>query len=281
MPESKSSLLSLHFRFSSGTGDLKVPSTHPVFAAFRRGIEEGQLTGTWRFLLTTDAASPGSIVVGTFVETPKRRFLYFPGAEIEVSTGTQNTPFENYPLDHLTLDPPNKSDYYRCHIAVRKLPEKQSRGLDYRAPISAGFLFPWFSLLVPGLDGFAALPAHLYVEFPSPRRDLQTYGDQLMANGGMIHLPLPQSPPDIHYIQFDVWVGYGQDWRARRAQPLAWAYKPDIIAHAPPARQDIQPRTVDTDLSPESGIRIMVCRPLGRLLAARILRPRFNPVGAA
>ncbi len=281
MPEPDFSPLSLHFRLSSGSGELKVPFTHPVVAAFRRGIEEGQLTGTWRFLLTTDTASTTPTMVGAFVETPKGRFLYFPGAEIEVSTGTRDTRFEDYALDHLTLDPPKNRHYYRSHIAVRGLPERDSRGLDYRASASPGFLFPWFSLLLPGLHGFATLPAHLYVEFPSPRSDLETYGQQLMANGGMIHLPLPAPPPSIHYIQFDIWVGHGQNWRDRQSRPIAWAYKPEIVADAPPGRQDIQVRTVDTDFRPGFGIRIMVYRPRGRLLGARILRPRFNPVAAA
>lgn len=182
-----------------------MPASHPVVAAFRRGIEEGQLTGCWRFLLTADESSPAPAVVGTFVQTPRGRFLYFSGAAIEVSTGNENGPFENYQLDHLTLDPPSKKGHYRSHIAVRGLPEGQSRGLDYRAPIPPDYLLPWFSLLLPGLEGLAVLPAHLYVEFPSPRADLRTYGEQLMDNGGIIHRPLPARPPEVHYIQFDIW----------------------------------------------------------------------------
>ena len=46
--------LDLVLKFSQGSGVLAVDTDHPAVAAFRRGMEEGQLTGTWRFLLIPD-----------------------------------------------------------------------------------------------------------------------------------------------------------------------------------------------------------------------------------
>lgn len=271
-------LLSLHFRIASARGELKVNPDHPVFAAFRRGIEEGQLTGTWRFLLATAQEISAPLIVGTFVETPNGRLLYFPGAQIEIAEASGTNRFDDAQLDHLTLDSPKRSRY-SSHIAGRDLPDERSRGASYTAPLTPGFLFPWFSLLVPNLDGFSFLPSRLYVEFPAPRADLHRYADHLIANGGVVQIRLPSSKQDPSYYQIDVWVGHGTDWRSRRAQVLPWVYKPEIVAH-PPGRQQVQAGISEAELREGVGLRVFTSRPLGRLLSPRILRPRFQPDGA-
>jgi hypothetical protein len=269
-------LLSLHILLASGRGELKVSPDHPVFAAFRRGMEEGQLTGTWRFLVATAQEISAPFIIGTFVETPNGRLLYFPGAQIEIAEASGTTRFDDARLDHLTLDSP-KGSRYSSHIAVRDLPEERSRGLSYTALLTPGFLFPWFSLLVPSLDGFSVLPSRLYVEFPPPHPDLHRYADHLMANGGVVQIRLPSTRQYPAYYQFDVWVGHGTDWRTRRAQVLAWAYKPEIVAD-PPGRQDVQAGIGEAELREGVGLRVLTSRPLGRLLAPRILRPRWDPL---
>lgn len=274
MSADDSPLLSLHFRLSSAAGELRVEPSHPLFAAFRRGIEEGQLTGTWRFLLATETGVPSPAVIGTFVKTPKDRLLYFPGAQLEIAAATQTDRFNDLPLDHLTLDPPN-GDRYSSHVAVRRLPPDKTRGLSYTAQVRPGFLFPWFSLLVPDLTGFAALPSRLYVEFPSPRRDLQRYGERLMASGGMIILRLPPQPPSAAYLQFDVWVGHDLDWRTRQARVLPWAYKPAIVTN-PPKQQDVECSIAEAEFTTAVGVRVVASRPRGQLRAPRILRPMYE-----
>jgi hypothetical protein len=279
MPDAESLPLSLHFRFSVGDEELRVPVSHPAFAAFRRGMEDGQLTGTWRFLLASIPPARLPTIVGTVVETPNGRFLYFPGAAIEVSTETQGSRFEQYrPLDHVTLDQPKSNGEYRSHIAVSGLPaNNKSRGAEYRSHVTPGYLLPWFSLLVPALDEFVRIPGHLWVEFPPPRRDVEAFGKQLMANGGMIHVPLPTASSSDHYIQFDVWVGHGADWQSRRVQFLPWSSKLGILTREEELGAKIHCASVDQVFGPESGIRVCACQPLGELREPRILRPTFNP----
>jgi hypothetical protein len=236
-------------------------------------------TGTWRFLLVRESPEDPPTVIGTFVETQKGRLLFFPGADIEVTAGRADGRFENVALDHLTLDPP-RPPYRRSHIAVGGVPEKESRGLDYRAPATSGYMFPWFSFLVPDTRGFSKLPLHLWVELPKPRNDLEEYGRHLIAEGGVILFPLPAALAEPHYIQFDVWVGTGNEWAAQRTEPLAWAYKPELHSDVPTGGQDVRAITTDTPL-PSGGIRITTTRPQGRLQVPRILRPRFNPPSAA
>lgn len=167
--------LDLVLKFSQGTGELAVATDHPAVAAFRRAMEEGQLTGAWRYLLVHDLPTLPYTIIGTFVKTPKGRVLFFPGAAIAIETDDPSARFNGKRLDHITADPPGSVET-SSHVAVHDLPHNKSRGVNYRSAPPPEHMFPWFSFLLPDLAGFAKLPAQLVVRFPPPPVTSMTSG---------------------------------------------------------------------------------------------------------
>jgi hypothetical protein len=153
--------LTLVLKYSHGVGELNADLTHPVAAAFRRGMEEGQLTGSWRFLVLKADPSP-RLILGTFVRTRRDRILFFPGGTAIVSTDDPTAKFYARHLGHITLDP-QRTQTSASHFASRGLPPKHSRGLEYRTTPPPGHMVPWFSLLLPDLEGLSVLPKTLSI----------------------------------------------------------------------------------------------------------------------
>jgi len=268
--------LDLLLKFSQGKGVLAVDTEHPAVAAFRRGMEEGQLTGTWRYLLTYDLPTLPYTIVGTCVKTPKGHVLFFPGAAIAIETDDPTARFNGKRLDHITADPPRTAKP-SSHVAVQDLPYDESRGLNYRSAPPPEHMVPWFSFLLPNLAGFAELPAQLRVRFPPPPGNVDDFGQRLLADGGFDRVPLPPvAGPGPTYVQFDVWLGRGSHWKTLRVRPLSWPYKPEIVEGAPEQRQDVTVNRVDIDLGSETGLAVLVLRPAGRLRHPRILRPKLS-----
>ncbi len=238
-------------------------------------MEEGQLTGTWRYLFTYDLPILPYTIVGTFVKTPKGHVLFFPGAAIAIQTDDPTARFNGKRLDHITTDPPRTAKP-SSHVAVQDLPHDESRGLNYRSTPPSEHMFPWFSFLLPDLAGFAELPAELVVRFPSPPGNVHDFGKRLLADGGSNDVPLPPvARAGPTYIQFDVWLGQGPHWKALKVRPLPWPYKPEIVEGAPEHRQEVTVNRVDIDLGPDTGLVVLVLRPAGRLLHPQILRPQL------
>lgn len=228
--------LALVLKFSQGTAEVTAGSDHPGVAAFRRAMEEGQLTGTWRYLIVYALPVVPYTIIGTFVRTPKSS----------------------------------------SHVAVQALPHDESRGLNYRSAPPPEHMFPWFSLLAPDVTGFTELPGQLVVRFPPPPGDLHEFGERLLADSNLGIVPLPSATgPGPTYVQFDVWLGRGPDWKTLQVRPLAWSYKPDIVEEAPDP-QDVTVNRVDIDLGPEIGVAVLVLRPAGRLRRLRILRATLS-----
>lgn len=247
-------------------------------AAFRRGMEEGQLTGAWRYLLIYEPPSLTPTIVGSFVNTPKGRVLFFPGASIAIETDDPTARFNGKRLDHITADPPSRGKS-ASHVAVRDLPHDESRGINYRSVPPPEHMIPWFSLLIPDFEGFSEAPARLIVRFPCPPRisDIQLFGQRLLADGGTVSLPVPISTySDQTYLQFDVWLGRGAEWKTLRVRPLSWPYKPELVQDAPDGEQQVTVNRVDIDLGSDVGVAVLVLRPAGRLLEPRILRPTLS-----
>lgn len=268
--------LGIVMRFSEGTGELTVGMDHPVVGAFRRGMEEGQLTGKWRYLIVHEIPAVPYTIIGAFVRTPRSRVLFFPAADSVIET-VDSPRFKGKPLDHITADPP-RTEKSSSHIAVRGLPVEKSRGLNYRSAPPPEHMFPWFSLLIPDLNGFTELPARLEVPFPRPCGDVRKFADRLLADGGFATMPLPSVTADrtSHYIQFDVWLGRGPDWKTLEVRSLDWPYKPEIVEAAPENKQQVKGFRVDIDLGPDIGVAVLGVRPSGHLRSPLILRPTLS-----
>src|SRR5438067_12562861 len=95
--------LTLEIESPEGEGVLQAATNDPLVAAFRRGFEEGQITGLWRFFAVTQRPAPPK-VIGNFVRTPNGRILFFPAAGIQMFTVDPTAHFNGKLLDHITLD---------------------------------------------------------------------------------------------------------------------------------------------------------------------------------
>jgi hypothetical protein len=268
--------LELCFEFPMGIGDLVTDFEHPITAAFRRGIEEGQLTGTWYYLVIHDTSDNKYTIIGTFTKTPNNRVLFFPGADIAIDTGDPTSRFNGTRLDHITSDPP-RNQKYSSHVAVYGLSDNKSRGLNHRSKPPKDHMWPWFSLLIPNLNDFPHLPRRLIIQFTKPSGDLIEFGQRVISNGGLSIVALPsENNPSHRFIQFDVWIGRQENWQMLKVRPIAWAYKPEVVESAPNGKQDIQVNRVDIPLAPDIGLAVLITRPIGNLSGARILRPTLS-----
>jgi len=263
---------------SGGMGKLRVRSDHPIAVAFHHGIVKGKPIRSWKYLLLKDDPSALRLVIGTFVYTLGDRVLYFPGGFVTLDTDSPAKRFNGTRLDHLTCDPPVGSKF-TSHVAVYGLPKKKSRGLSYSSFPPSGYMFPWFSLVIPNTRGFCILPARLAVEFQAPKSDVLRRFEHLTRElDGYELTPLPPTKgTGPSYIQFDVWIGRGKKWRELQRRPLAWAYKPEIVMYPLVGKQTLTAAQVLFDFGSDLGLAVLVTRPLGTLLGPpRILRPKIS-----
>ena len=272
----KGSDLTLRIQYSLGKGELEIDLSHPLAGPFRRAIKTGKPTGRLNFLLVQDGVDESPVVAGVFAHTPGDRLLFFLGSSIEIETDHPWAHFDGARLDHMTLDPLTKVGKYSSHVAVQGLPAHESRGSRHTANPPSGYMVPWFSLLVPHIQGFPKMPKTLSIQFQSPRPDLARFGKQLIGEPRMALVPLPRSANRPSYVQFDVWAGRGSAWQAAQVKVIAWAYKPEIVADAPKGQQNIIVNRMVIRFSSTAGVVVLISRPAGELLVPRILRPTLS-----
>ena len=223
--------LTLVVTYSNGTGVLRATADHPIISPLRLAIEQGKPPGKWTWLGVRAATTGLCKILGTFVFSVGGRLLFFPGGSAVLEEGRGD--FDSLRVDHLTLDPPNSKGRYRSHIAVFAPKGKKSRGIGYSACPPKGHLLPWFSLLAPTLDEFETLPKRLEVTFRPPRPDVKGFAADLFSGTPIEMAPMPATDFRTTFFQLDIWAGLTRAWRDQRSRPIAWAYKPEIVAKAP------------------------------------------------
>jgi hypothetical protein len=237
-------------------------------------MEEGQLTGSWRFLVLKEDSGVPPLILGTFVRTPRDRVLFFPGGKSVLITDDPTVKFYARHLDHITLDP-HRTATAAFHVASRGFPPEQSRGLEYRTTPPPGQMVYWFSLLLPSLEGLSVFPNALSITFPPPRGNIDEFCARLMDDGGYSEMDL-LAPPEgaASFLQFDIWVGRGIGWRDLGSHPLPWALFDEIVEDAGPQR--LQGTRTAIPFADDLGVVVFACRPIGTLSTARLLRARLN-----
>lgn len=261
--------LSLVFEFSEGHRDLEVDVGHPLVAPVRRAIEEGMSPGVWSFLLVAPSGGLPQ-VLGSFARTTGGRLLFFPGAETLVTR--PNREGEEVRLDHLTLDAPSRqAEVERRHVTVRLESGERDHFPEETITFPRDHLVPWFSLLATTLDGFLELPRRVVVRFDPSTDDVDTFGKHLKQWGGAALIALDDLFSAGTFVQFDFWVGRESTWRAKKSRPLAWAYKPELVSSAPEGSQDITVRSLEFDLGPGVGIRVLASTPTGVLVRSPLM----------
>lgn len=194
----------MQLQFCRGVGTRSIELGHPLAAPVRRALTDGNLTGAWCYALLDDEAGRPR-VIGSFVRTPRSRLLFCPAFHLSVSDKDNAACLVQ--LDHLTLDPPENDLRYQSHVAL----VDGRRALRFNASPESGWMFPWFVLVVPGVQGLEVLPRVLNLPHDCPGADL---GRRPQASVGEY-----QSPPTIgfasdrpdgeSFIQLDVWVVEG------------------------------------------------------------------------
>ncbi|MDH5741171.1 MAG: hypothetical protein OEY77_12675 [Nitrospira sp.] len=262
MPETS---VALRFEFSQGTGILTVGPQDQIAEPFRAAIEDDQLTGTWCYLVVGVNGIPR--VLGAFVSTVGGRLLFSPAGTITAS-GSSDFSCELNPLNHITLEERNPGSY-ASHL--RGGPDRRHES-SYPVHPPTGLLVPWLSLLLPDVTVLRPLPKVLVVTFQRKQSDLPRFASDALQ-GGVTLVELPEARSGPSFVQFDFWAGMTNGWTLLSARPLAWAYKPEVVANASDGQQEITIRHADIRFSDARGVRVFVSRPAGVLRAARILRP--------
>lgn len=263
--------LTLVFQSPQGNGELEVPTDHPMVGGFRAAVERGAPPGKGAFLVVRDDDANDLRLFGMFVLSVNNRLLFFPASFGTIEVNGIGGRFDGRMLDHVTLDPPSPKGRHKSHIAVRGLPDK-SRGLSITSIPPVGHLVPWFSVLVPSLDVFPALPQKLLVRFPHPHPDPHQFAPLLEGMGHLSSIPLPPFDSSPNFVQFDAWAGRWSGWKESKAKALAWAYKPDVV-DAVPERQRIVSNQINLEFTPTAGVRVILSRPAGALRSSRFFRP--------
>jgi hypothetical protein len=162
------------------------------------------------------------VLTGTFVLSPGRRLLFFPGGEAIIETDEISSRFNQTRLDHVTLDLPDQKDRNASHVAVFDVPAKESRGFQFRTIPPKNLMIPWFSFLTTSLDGFHLFPAKLCVTFPPVRPDIEKFGNEIVKLCRFVIGVLPPINLDLEsFIEIDVWVGRGSNWMNLNSRPFA------------------------------------------------------------
>ena len=267
----------LEISSATGLGELNVDLNHPLARPFQLSLTTGKPMGRWASLLVEDERGAAPRVAGTFVYTAGDRLLFFPGAPMTIEDDPALPRFSGKSLEHLTLDPPRKPGKHSSHVAVQPTSDS-GRGITYTTTPPPDLLIPWFTMLVNDMEGFYRLPSRLSISFPYPRADLQRFGEALVKEriAGIGFFPLPPTASSPNFVQFDVWAGRAEGWQEKRTKPLSWVYKPEIVSNPPRSEQTITANQVQIELSTSIGVVVIVSRPAGSLLGARILRPTLT-----
>ena len=208
----KTTPLGLKITTSRGRGKKKIDLDHQWAAPLRKTISEVKPNGTWLYV-TLDDLEGMPRMLGSFVRTIADRTLFCPGFNnLILPIGGDATDDTMVVVDHLTLDPrqtKNGIHQWSSHIAT--LGEKLSgpRGLNQTSPEQAGWMFPWFSLVLPSYESLEVFPKEIFIPHKAPTSDLplrpkRTLGEYKKP----IHLRAPEVPVAGRkfFIQIDVWI---------------------------------------------------------------------------
>lgn len=266
----KSTPLLLQIETSRGTGSKTLDLEHPWAAPIRRGIREGTPTGTWQYTTIDDLRGTPRIL-GAFVFTEAKRTLFCPGCEILVSPiEPSDESKELVPVEHLTLDPQRRANKRSSHVVTQKHGGRGPRNLDYTSPLKDGYMFPWFSIILPDLNVLEVLPQKILLphEMPNsdlPRRPKPAIGELKSSATAAFASPPPEGPS---YVQFDVWATDQSNWSGLKAQTFSYDGQPS---------QERATGQHDNQLvEDECGIRILAHYRSGEVERPIILRPRLE-----
>ena len=213
--------------------------------------------------------------------TIRDRVLFFPAARVLIPPQElASEKFVGTVLEHITLGPPTKALSHSSHVAVRGILKNASRGLGYTTRVPEGWFVPWFSLLLLSVEDLDSLPAETIIDFDPPRPDWDRHFEQMVTETclGVALIGLPPAHGAPHFLQFDIWVGRGTGWEEKYvlAGPLPWAYKPALVKDAPSGEQEVSLARTKAHFSETAGILVSLCRPLGIINEAHLLRPNLD-----
>ncbi|NNE83601.1 MAG: hypothetical protein HKN28_06490 [Alphaproteobacteria bacterium] len=212
----KTSLL-LSLPTPPGNGGQKaIDLDHRWSAPFRKSFLEGGPPGTWRYSYTDDFAGVPRML-GAFVYTTGNRTLFCPGFEVLVMPlGSEAKDGERVEIDHVTLDPRKPNGSWASHIAIRGCREDGPRGLKQTSSEDDGFMFAWFSILLPDFEVLEGLPQSIILPHDVPSSDLPARSERTLGNyqGPPANIRFAERPVnEPYYLQFDVWVTDQPEWQ--------------------------------------------------------------------
>jgi hypothetical protein len=220
-----------------GTGELTLGPDHPLVRAFKASLIRGKPPEDWRLMVVHDRVGEPPIIVGTFVRTLGKRFLYFSAANLRLGRwlkGEGVIDTQGALLDHVTLDPPRNRKRRQGHLTLLDREEQDRHVWRFYTQPSDGWHY-WFSLLSPTLDDLPRLPALISLVFSSGRADLRERYPDFASRGGLTGMEMPPSPEsDNRYIQLDVWVGEADaKGDATDLRPIPFMKEPRIVQEGP------------------------------------------------
>lgn len=204
--------LGLWITTSRGRGKKELDLEHRWAAPLRKTISEGKPNGTWLYVALDDPTGEPRML-GSFVRTAGNRTLFRPGFDnlilpIDIDANDEAMVV----VDHLSLDPrktKNGKHQWSSHVATLDEKRDDPRGLNQTSPEQAGWMFPWFSLIIPSYESLEVLPREIFIPHEAPSSDLpdrpkRTLGEYKKP----IYLKAVEVPPDgsQFFIQFDVWI---------------------------------------------------------------------------
>lgn len=154
---------------------------------------------------------------------------------------------------------------------------RRKSGADYTGShhARAGYLIPWFSIMLPNVvDHLRLVPEELSIKFPPVRRD-EHYPAQLVGDGRWLVVDGNEPPGAPCLVQFDVWAGMRPQWTED-----AWNYLPipHLLGIGDDEGSDIRHRSIGVRVSDDCGVVVIMSWVPGQLDRPGILRPSsFDP----
>jgi len=266
--------MTLEMGFEDGDGSIEVTLEHPLATPFRRAVSTGKYTGSWSYLIARPGPGLPSLLLGSVVWSPGKRFLYFPGRVGEVNSSRFDDEFNGRGLDHVTLELDTEMSRFDEHVAV--LGDGKSRGQRRKGRVHSGHMHPWFSILSTNLESYEPIPAELRMRFDAPLSDVQRRCVAMMGTGQRTSLCFPKAEGELpHYYQLDVWAGRGAGWADKYADALPW---PTVSGVVDKHRGEEVERVAGRHAFEESaGIVFVLTRPSGTLLKGGLVHAEIEP----
>ncbi|MFQ5580935.1 MAG: hypothetical protein ACE5FZ_10010, partial [Nitrospiria bacterium] len=176
----------------------------------RKPIAEGKPNGTWRYVTLEVDGVPK--MIGSFVYTAGQRTLFCPGFDCFIAPIENATQVDDVVVvDHITLEPPkfrNGNKVWSSHVATVDQERNNPRGLQQSSREVDGYMFPWFSLIIPGFSLLEDLPKELFIPHQVPSSTLPN-GLERTLGKYMTPIVLKTAEPSLEgsfFIQLDVWI---------------------------------------------------------------------------